>query len=180
MPPKSFFYYEPLVTFTRKCVVFPAQGSEPQIVDMTIRTVTTEDTRNVCSFDRTVDLLATYGSEYRKTRTVPMGYFDNYLLHYNMSPKLPLNRCIARILDIDPDASNIESELFWRGDAVAMKFESATLYSRCVNCYDTDSSAIGNLQEMLRNEYSTGILEQQLSSDEKICKRGQRIRLTQN
>ena len=159
------------VTYTRKCIVFPAQKSEPDVVDMTIRTVTEEDTYRVSSYSRTVDLLGTYGSEYRKARMYPLSLaHDRYVLYYNMSLRLPLNRCIARLLDLD--ANNIGSGLFWRGDAVAMKFERESEYSYHIDCHDADSSAIGDLEDMLRDAYSEGILEEALSSDEHMCKPG--------
>lgn len=160
------------VTYTRKCVVFPAHGSEPRVVDKTFRTITEEDISNVRRYNRPADLLDIYGSEYRKIRAhclkssalIP----DEYVFYYNMSPKLPLNRCVARLLDIDPDTDNIG--LFWRGDVVAIKHEPQSEYSSYGDCHGTDASAIGELENMLRDAYSGGILEQDLFRDELMCK----------
>jgi hypothetical protein len=165
MAPEPFFINDTYVTYTRKCVVFPAQDLEPRVIDMTIRTVTQKDTCEACCYSRTVDLLDTYGSEHRKTRTYtrppPTGP-DRYMVHYNMSPRLPLNRCVARVLDIDPDTNNVGSKPFWRGDVVAMKFELQSERSSYIDCHDADSSAIGVLEEMLRDAYYEGLLEQEL------------------
>jgi hypothetical protein len=184
MTPQPLFIDDSYVTYTRKCVVFPAHGSEPHIVNKTIRTVTEEDTSQVSCYNRTVDLLGTYGSEYRKMRVrnfapsppIP----GQYMLFYNMSPQLPLNRCVARLLDIDPNTNNVGSKLFWRGDVIAMKFEKRSENSSYITCHDADSSAIGHLGDILRDAYSEGNLERELFMDECFCKRGCWIHLAQN
>lgn len=164
------------IKYTRKCIVFPAEGSEPRIVDMTIRTVIENDINNVSLYNRTVDLLGLYGSEYRKLQVRDLSSSKwhaipgKYLLYYNMSPKLPLNRCIARIIGVDPN--NLESELFWRGDVVGMKFEPESEYSPIVQCYDADASAIVALGDVLVDDYREGKLELGLLLDEGQCKRG--------
>jgi hypothetical protein len=86
-----------------------------------------------------------------------------------MSPKLPLNRCIARIIGVDPN--ELGSELFWRGDVVGMKFEPESEHSFMVQCYDADASAIVALGNSLVDDYGAGKLEKELSSDEEHCKR---------
>jgi hypothetical protein len=91
-----------------------------------------------------------------------------YLLYYNMSPKLPLNRCIARIIGVDPN--ELEPELFWRGDVVGMKFAPESRYP-IIQCYDADASAIVALGNALVDDYGEGKLEQELSLSEHLCKR---------
>jgi len=163
------------VKYTRKCIVFPAEGSEPRIVDMTIRTVIQGDISEVSLYNRTVDLLGLYGSEYRKLHVQDLSLSEwraipgKYLLYYNMSPKLPLNRCIARIIGVDPN--KLGAELFWRGDVVGMKFEPESEHSPIVQCYDADASAIVALGNALVDDYTEGKLERVLSSDKEQCMR---------
>jgi hypothetical protein len=177
MATEPMFRDDSYVIHNSKCIVFPAEGSEPRIVDMTIRTVVQGDITQVSLYNRTVDLLGLYGSEYRKLRARNLSLSDSewhaipdkYLLYYNMSPKLPLNRCIARIIGVDPN--KLGSELFWRGDVVGMKFEPESKHSPIVQCYDADASAIVALGDALVDDYREGKLERALSSDEELCKR---------
>ena len=161
-------------SYTRKCLVLPSDGSDPRLVDMTIRTATTNDITGCQLYSRTLDLLVLYGNEYRKTRvwSVPEVDPGKHLLYFNMSPKLPLNRCVARIVDANPD--DVKSKLFWRGDVVMMKYESQDdIY---INCQNTDVSSAGALEGVLRDAYMTARLEWQLHQDESQCKWEQRCR----
>ena len=47
--------------YNRQCLVFPCEGLDPCLTRMTIRTVTTDDISNAKLYNRTVDLLDTYG-----------------------------------------------------------------------------------------------------------------------
>src|SRR3981189_3219893 len=100
--PRPNFINDSYITYVRKCLVFPSDALEPRFVDMTIRTATQDDITNARMYSRTVDLTATYGNEYRKMRLWSFsqspgeGITGDYLLYFNMSPKLPLNRCVAR------------------------------------------------------------------------------------
>ena len=83
-----------------------------------------------------------------------------------MSPKLPLNRCVARI--VNPNTDNLKSKLFWRGDVEMMRYESQDdIY---INCQNADVSSTGALKEMLRDAYMMGRLQRELSQDESQCK----------
>ena len=166
MSSKPAFRDDIYESYTRKCLVLPSEGSEPRLVDMTIRTTTQDDISRI--YSRTLDLRVSYGIEYRKTRVWPASNVipGKHLLYFNMSPKLPLNRCLARILYTNPD--NLESKLFWRGDVVMMRYESQDdIY---INCQNADVSSTGALEEMLRDAYMTGCLERELSQDESQCK----------
>ena len=91
-----------------------------------------------------------------------------YLVYYNMSPKLPPNRCIARIVGTNADA--LGQRLFWRGDVVAIKFESQD--DLFVNFLDADHTGMPrDLELMLRDAYRKGSLERELNLDEMQCKR---------
>lgn len=174
MPPKPLFRDDPYVSFTRKCLVFPSEGSEPRLVDMPIRTVTHDDISRICFCNRTVDLAVLYGNEHHKTRVwrSPEYVLCKYLLYFNMSPKLPVNRCVARIADVDPDG--VGSRLFWRGDVVVMKYEP--LDEIFIDCQNADISLNSDSEDTLRDVYMTGRLEQELNRDKEICKWEQRFR----
>ena len=86
-----------------------------------------------------------------------------------MSPKLPLNRCVARIVGENLD--NLGSQLFWRGDVVVMKFESQDDFH--IDCQDADTSVISELEQILKDAYFKGMLERELSMDKADCKIGQ-------
>jgi hypothetical protein len=167
MSPESAFLNDTYIVLTRKCIVFPADDSKPRISDMIIRTVTTEDISNAKIFNRTVDLLASYGCEYRKMRSWPFTQSgqshipSKYLLYFNMSPKLPLNRCVARIIGLNPD--NLGSELFWRGDVVVMEYKSQD--EIFIDCQNANASAIIKSEEYLRDAYYEGWLEKELDQD---------------
>ena len=170
MAPEPAFRDDIYESYTRKCLVLPSDGSEPRLVDMTIRTTTQDD---ICKFhSRTLDLLVPYGEiEYRKTQAWPLELdgrlgLRKYLLYFNMSPKLPLNRCVARIVDANPD--DLESKLFWRGDVVMMRYETQDdIY---INCINADVSSTGALEDILRDAYMRRRLERMLNDDELECK----------
>jgi len=167
MSPEPAFLKDTYIVLTRTCIVFPADGSKPRVADMIIRTVTTEDTNNAKIFNRTVDLLASYRSEYRKMRSWPFTHFGHshmltkHLVYFNMSPKLPLNRCVARIIGLNPD--NLGSELFWRGDVVVMEYKSQD--GIFIDCQNANASEIIKLEEYLKDAYYEGRLERELAQD---------------
>ena len=168
MPPEPAFRNDSYDSFTRKCLVLPSDGSEPRLVDMNVRTVTLDDTSRIQVYNRTVDPLILYGNEYRKTRvwSVPQGVLGKHVLYFNMSPKLPVNCCVARIVGVDPD--ELFSKLFWRGDVIVMRFES--LDDIYINCQNADMSLTNDLELFLRDAYMRGFLERELTNDESWCK----------
>ena len=148
--------------------MLPADGSEPRLIEMTIRTTTQDDSDISRLYSRTLDLLVPYGNEYRKTRVWPESdvTLGKHLLYFNMSPKLPLNRRVARIVDANLD--DLKSKLFWRGDVIMMRYETQDdIY---ISCQNADVSSTGALEEILRDAYMTGRLERELSQDEWECK----------
>ena len=157
-------------THIRKCIVFPAEGSEPRLVNMTTRLSTNEDVVDARLHRRTVDLRATYGSEYLKMRVWAFIEYvpGKYMFYLNMSPKLPLNRCVARIVGENLD--NLESQLFWRGDVVVMKFNGI---GNDLDSQDADTSVISGLEYILKDAYLKGMLASELTRDETRRKLGQ-------
>jgi glutathionyl-hydroquinone reductase len=83
-----------------------------------------------------------------------------------MSPKLLLNHCVTHIVGVDPD--ELGSELFWRGDAVVMRFESQDDIH--INCQNVNISMTSDLEVVLRDAYMSGHLEQTLTMNESLCK----------
>jgi hypothetical protein len=82
-----------------------------------------------------------------------------------MSRKLPLNRCIAHIVGVNPD--ELKSSMFWRGDVVVVAFKSHGPY---IDCHNADTSVTGAVEVMLRHAYMEGRLERVLDIDEEKCK----------
>ncbi|KXN80583.1 hypothetical protein AN958_10468 [Leucoagaricus sp. SymC.cos] len=144
------------------CIVFTADGSGSQLMPMVTRSVAKEDNAALGCVDRCVDLGATYGAEVRKTRS--RGFVKSYLVFYNLSPNLPVNRTLARLVDFSP---NDTPRLFWRGDVVVMRADLSR--DPHVQCLDASMSDIARVQAFLLDEYGSGSLEEQLSRDEEMC-----------
>jgi hypothetical protein len=123
MPAAPAFINDKLELVSRKCVVFPADGSETRLVHMVVRTVTTEDITSLKLHSRCVDLISTFGDEHRKTQvsTYKGTHDGTYLLFYNLSLALPINLNVARDIGVSPSHLKSKKRMFWRGDVVAMK-----------------------------------------------------------
>lgn len=144
------------------CIVFTADGSGPQLKAMVTRSVAMEDNPELGCFDRCVDLATTYGSEVRKTRSNQIA--KSFLVFYNLSPKLPVNRTLARLVDFSP---NDTPRLFWRGDVVVMKGDLSG--DPHVRCLDASTDDISRVQDFFLDEYSFGHLERDLDRNEFTC-----------
>ncbi|KAF9522392.1 hypothetical protein CPB83DRAFT_113313 [Crepidotus variabilis] len=94
---------------------------------MIARTVTTDDDLpSLRSYSRCVDMTGTFGTEYRKTRIMiykekRKHILTNYIFFYNLSPKLPVNRNLTRLIGVTHFELKKHKRLFWRGDVVALK-----------------------------------------------------------
>jgi len=196
---KPFFRTDTLETRVRQCILFPADGSESQIVPMTARTVTVDDIASLKSYSRCVDMSSVFGGglysystsysasdNYRKTRV--MGYIPPhtnrwalvsgepekscYLLFYNLSPNLPVNLNVAGVIGLTEAYLKFKKRLFWRGDVVALKVrpEGKNVAFR-VESLDADICEVGLLEDFLRKQYHEGALERILGNDELQCER---------
>ena len=68
MPAEPLFVNDKLEILVRKCIIFPADGSETGIVHMVARTVTVEDISPLTLYSCCVDMTSTFGDDYRKTQ----------------------------------------------------------------------------------------------------------------
>ena len=68
MPAKPAFRNDKLEILVRKCIVFPADGSETRLEPMIARTVTVDDISGIRLYNRCVDMTSTFGDCYRKTQ----------------------------------------------------------------------------------------------------------------
>ena len=172
MPAKPRFINDKLEILVRKCIVFPADGSETRLVHMVARTVTVEDIPPLAGYSRCVDMASTFGDEYRKTQVLAYkisrdGVQSTYLFFYNLSPNLPINLSIARVIGVTPSHLKSRKRLFWRGDVVAMKVQPES--ESIVESLDADLFDLNPLEEFFRMRYQGGSLESFLDSLEQQC-----------
>ena len=163
----------------RKCIIFPADGSETRTAHMIVETVTAaEDIEALRIFNRCVDLTSTYGVEHRnlQTRIIVYHHPDTrndpaYIIFCNRSLRLPINLNIAKLVGVSPSLLKSKKRMFWRGDTVAMKVQWAPgkKYG-AVEALNADISEIRPLEELLRTKYWEGFWERQLHRDELKCK----------
>jgi len=174
MPAQAAFRNDEIENLVRKCIVFPADGSETCLVHMIARTVTQEDITELQMHSRCVDMTSTFGDESRKTRVMQHLCIQDgakrvtYLFFYNLSPKLPINLNIAHLIGVTPP--HLKKRLFWRGDVVAMKVESESeRIDFIVKSMDADLLELGSLEEDLRERYQVGFFEHMLHNDGDSC-----------
>jgi len=177
MPAEPRFIDDKLEILVRKCIVFPADGSETRLVHMVTRTVTLEDISPLGGYSRCVDMASTFGDEYRKIRVLAHkisrdGVQSVYLFFYNLSPNLPINLNVARVIGVTPSHLKNKKQLFWRGDVVAMKVqpESEMIYFM-VETLDAGLFDLNPLEEVFRQEYQDGSLERLLYFLEQQCEK---------
>ena len=101
--PAAAFHDDALESLIRKCIVFPADGSETRIVPMTARTVTEDDPLALRLYNCCVDMATIFGDDSRKI--LVKSYRNDqsaYLFFYNLSPNLPINLTIACLIGVTP------------------------------------------------------------------------------
>jgi hypothetical protein len=179
---KPVFRDDKLENLVRKCIVFPADGSETRLVHMIARTVTQEDSKitplNI--YSRCVDMTSTFGDEYRKTRVTELtahrlgsthdGVQITYLFFYNLSPNLPMNLNVAQLIGVTQ--SHLRKRLFWRGDVVAMKAQQNSECTWLVESLDADLFTLGPLKKFFQEKYQQAFFEKLLRDDEICCEQG--------
>ena len=175
----ALFHGDKLEILARKCIVFPAGGSETHIAHMVARTVTTDDSdiTSLAMYSRCVDLTSTFGDDYRKTQSMVQkitrdsGVQSTYLIFYNLSPNLPINLNVAHVVGVTPSDLKSRKRLFWRGDVVAMKVQPHSEPDDfMVESLDADLSELRPLEEFLREKYQVGFLEGLVQQYEVFCK----------
>ena len=160
----------------RKCIVFPADGSETRLVHMLAQTVAVEDITSLGSHSRYFDMISTFGASYRTTRVMAHqsaldGLQITYLFFYNLSHNLPININIANIIGETPSDLDKKKRLFWRGDVVvAMKVQpKGEQLNFHVESLDADLFELRPLEEFLREFYQEGVHECVLRDNEHRC-----------
>jgi hypothetical protein len=118
---------DPHETIVRNVLIFPADGGEPRISPMTFSEAGAKS-NPYGLYTVNVDLWSLYGNRnMHATRSqgwdmtnqphdVMNGAYDVF---HNISPKLPINITMARIVGVDPNRPG--QRPLWRGDVVAVK-----------------------------------------------------------
>ena len=188
MPAQPAFPNDHLETLVRRCIVFPADGSETRLEPMITRTVTVDDTPSINMFNRCVDMTSTFGDSYRKMLVAALEISQDaggiqYLLFYNLSLNLPINLNIARVIGVTPPQLQTKKRLFWRGDVVAMKVRPESKErSFMFKSLDADLLELkSSVEKFFLYGYRDCILESNLDSDERTCEKelGQRCQSSQ-
>ena len=173
MPAEPAFLNDKLETLRRKCIVFPADGSETRLDLMIARTVTGDDNSSMKLFNRCVDMTSIFGDSYRKTQAASHQTTRNtYLLFYNLSLNLPINLNIARVIGVTPPQLQTKKRLFWRGNVVVMKVRPESKERDfIVKSLDADLLELKSLEEFFLDNYRKGVLETDLDFDEHTCEK---------
>lgn len=118
---------DPHETIVRNVLIFPADGSEPRISPMTFSEAGAKSNpRGLYTVN--VDLQSLYGNRnMHATRSHGWDMMNqetevtngDYILFHNISPKLPVNITMARIVGVDPKRPG--QRPLWRGDVVVVK-----------------------------------------------------------
>jgi hypothetical protein len=116
---------DPRAPIVRKVFIYPANGDEPHITDMTFNEAGAKHRYGL--YTTAVDLRSFYGRHMHATRLERLGVENQpdkrdegeYIVYYNLSPKLPLNLAIAHIVGVDPRRPG--PRLMFRGNVVIVK-----------------------------------------------------------
>jgi hypothetical protein len=115
----SSFMWNPFAPVRRMTLVFPADGSEPQLERRTF------NAEHAILFTIGVDLAKSYGKQAGHARFEWFsldGLSDElthgeYCMYFTLEPSLPVNRCLTRAFNAG------SGELKFRGDVVVVKQE---------------------------------------------------------
>ncbi|KAF8991942.1 hypothetical protein BDQ17DRAFT_244476 [Cyathus striatus] len=113
--------HDPHDTVVRKVFLYPVDDTEPRFDEMEFSVEGAK--RPHGTYTTALDLRKTYGKSIHGTRTsifqrsVEGG--GEYVLHFNIDIRVPINLSIARILGIDPKRPG--PRLMFRGDVIVIK-----------------------------------------------------------
>ncbi|KAJ6491022.1 hypothetical protein C8R45DRAFT_991355 [Mycena sanguinolenta] len=118
---------DPHETIIRDVLLFPAEGGEPRILPMTFSEAGAES-NPYGLYTINVDLRDLFGKKnMHATRGQGLDVNNQphkimegeYELYHNISPKLPINLSMARLIGVDPKRPG--QRPLWRGDVVVVK-----------------------------------------------------------
>ncbi|KAJ7631571.1 hypothetical protein DFH06DRAFT_697872 [Mycena polygramma] len=116
----AFLRRDPLETVIRDVLLYPADGSEPRIIPMSFSHYGAKKHPSP-SYTVDMDLTARYGAENMAgicTKAWNVNARDSpdeqHVLYHNISPDLPANVALARLVGVDP--KGLTERLMWRGD----------------------------------------------------------------
>ncbi|KAJ6455916.1 hypothetical protein C8R47DRAFT_1165893 [Mycena vitilis] len=101
-------------------LLYPADGGEPRIIPMRLYPPIQDLPAHELHFHEfNLDLRAIYGLEnIFATRRLCLDSPD-YVMHYNLSPALPINLAMAKMAGVD--LKNLDKRPMWRGDVIMLK-----------------------------------------------------------
>ncbi|KAJ7907956.1 hypothetical protein B0H13DRAFT_2331819 [Mycena leptocephala] len=111
---------DPFETIVRDVILYPADGGQPRIIPMTF---SEEGSRAdpVGIYTIGLDVRGIYGEENmfatRRWTQANEGD-DKFVFYHNISPNLPVNATMARLLGVNADPDIPGCHLMWRGDVV--------------------------------------------------------------
>ncbi|SJL17687.1 uncharacterized protein ARMOST_21247 [Armillaria ostoyae] len=149
-------------TTTSKVLLFPANGDEPHTVDMAF-SVAGAKSHPRGFYKTAVDLRGLYGKYTAGyTRLLNFNIQDHgeqidgqYHLYYNVSPHLPVNFAMARVVGVDPKRPN--SRPMWKGDVVIVKMreERETNDSKSMTYLDVSIAVQKTVEKTIRGWYNS-------------------------
>lgn len=167
---------DPRAAIIRKVFLFPANGDEPHIIDMEFNEAGAKHPYG--HYTTAVDLRAFYGNQMRATRIQMLAVDDQpderdegeYIIYYNLSLKLPLNRVMARIAGFDPERPG--PKLTWRGNVVAVKSPEPLIPGggAHMDYVDVRPSVQGLLVQFIKTWYRSKGWENMLKEEYSHCK----------
>ena len=155
------------------CILFPADGSEIRRVEIMTGDITVGEITGLASYSRCTDATSTFNDESRKARVVmaqDSAQSTTRLVFYNLSPNLPINLNVARIIGVTPSDLKLKKRLFWRGDVATMKVQrEGEQLNFIVENSDADLPDLRILEEFFRKMYQAGAFERLLHEEELKC-----------
>ncbi|KAJ6553354.1 hypothetical protein B0H19DRAFT_1263740 [Mycena capillaripes] len=113
---------DPDPAIVRDVIFYPADGGTPCI---TPRQFSAKEAARTCPASGDLDPCRLFGAQNMlatREKSCTWGQAPNqkaYTMYWNMSPELPVNLAIARVMGADPH--NLGERLLWRGDALAVR-----------------------------------------------------------
>ncbi|KAK0201443.1 hypothetical protein DFS33DRAFT_1276337 [Desarmillaria ectypa] len=148
---------------TSKVLLFPANGDQPYIIDMAFD-VAGAKSHPRGFYNTAVDLRGLYGKYTAGyTRLLNFNIQDHgeqidgqYHLYYNVSPRLPVNYSMARVVGVDPKRPS--SRPMWKGDVVIVKMQQEDKEPKSMSYLDVSIAVQETVEKMIRGCYAPHVL----------------------